>query len=99
MSDNQVNLIVKILLDEEDNLSDGFQYYTPGGYKIIYLGEIAKLILTKLKQQQEEKTEIEQKKQDEKNKIEGQQVMDGKIPFDCSGCYRPYYACRCSTKN
>jgi len=99
MSDNQVNLIVKILLDEEDNLSDGFNHYTPGGNKIIYLGEIAKLILTKLKQQQEEKREIEQKKQEEKREIERQKVMDGKIPFDCSGCYRPYYACKCDTKN
>jgi hypothetical protein len=78
MSDDQVNLIVKILLDEEHNLSDGFQFYLPGRTEdtAIYLGEIAKLILTKLKQQQTEKAE---KKQDEKDKI------DGKIPFDCSG--------------
>ena len=58
MSDEQINLIVAILLDEEENLSDGFQHYTPGGYKINYLKEIAKLILTKLKQQQAEKPGI-----------------------------------------
>ena len=91
MSDDQVNLIVEILLDEEKNLSNG-------GNKI-YLEEIAKLILTKLKQQQTEKAEIAQKKLDEKNKIEAQMVMDGKSSYDCSSCYRPYFACRCSTKN
>ena len=88
MSDNQVNLIVKILLDEEENLSDGFNHYTPSGEKNIYLGEIAKLILTKLKQQQEEEAEVKNKKQEERDK--------GINPYEsCSGCYRPNMACKC----
>ena len=84
MDNDQVNLIVEILQNDKNELSN--------------LG-LAKLILTKLKQLQTEKAEIAQKKQDEKSKIEAQMVMDGKMPFDCCYCYRPYYACICSTKN
>jgi hypothetical protein len=55
MSDEQINLIVEILKNEEENLSDGYQFYIPDGGSVtdakLYLAEIAKTILAKLEEQ------------------------------------------------
>ena len=73
MSSEQINLIVSILKDKEKNLTE------------TYFVEIANEILAKLKQQQEEKAEVQRKEQDK-----------GLNPnASCSGCYRPNMACKC----
>ena len=80
MSKDQVNLISNIL---KDLLKDGSNGKSD---------EIAKLIVAKLKQQQDEKADVQRKEWDEVNK--------GINPYaSCSGCYRPNMACKCATKN
>ena len=76
MSADQVNLISNILKDLlKDDKSE----------------EIAKLIVAKLKQQQEDKAEVKRKEQEERDK--------GINPYEsCSGCYHPNMACKCDTK-
>jgi len=77
MSDDEVNLISNILKDLLKDGSDGKS------------DEIAKLIVAKLKQQQDEKAEAQRKKQEERDK--------GINPYaSCSGCYRPNMACKCA---
>jgi len=65
MTTTQINLIVKILLNEEDNLSDGYQFYCED--KVIKLEKIAKIILSNLKQEEEDRMATHQKKQDKIN--------------------------------
>ena len=65
MTTTQINLIVKILLNEEENLSDGYQFYCED--KTIKLEKIAKIILSNLKQEEEDRMMEFQKKQDEIN--------------------------------
>jgi len=76
MSADQVNLISNILKDLlKDDKSE----------------EIAKLIVAKLKQQQEDKAEEQRKKLEERDK--------GINPYEsCRGCYAPNMACKCYTK-
>jgi len=79
MSTDQINLISNILKDLLKDGSDGKS------------DEIAKFIVEKLKQQQEEKAEVRRKELEERDK--------GINPYAyCSGCYRPNYACKCATK-
>ncbi len=77
MSTDQINLISDIL---KDLLKDGKP------------DEIAKLIVEKLMQQQEEKAEVKRKKLEERDK-----GLD--MHASCTGCYRPNLYCRCDTKN
>ena len=80
MSDEQINLISNILKNLLKDGSDGKS------------DEIAKFIVAKLKQQQEEKVEVKRKYLEERDK-----GLD--MYASCSGCYRPNMACRCDTKN
>jgi len=57
MPDNKIDLIVKILLDEEHNLSDGYQYYCGDDNKETKLTKIANLILELLNKQEKNKKE------------------------------------------
>ncbi len=51
MPDNNIDLIVKILLDEEHNLSDGYQFYGGDDNIETKLTRIANLILELLNKQ------------------------------------------------
>ena len=73
MSTDQINLISTIL---NGLLKDGKPV------------EVAKLIVAKLKQQQEDKAEAQRKKHEEIDK--------GLNPYaSCSGCWHPNMACKC----
>ena len=77
MSDDQVNLISNILKNLLKDTSDGKS------------DEIAKLIVAKLKQQQEEKADAQSKKLDEVNN-----GLDANK--SCSDCHRPNMYCKCA---
>lgn len=76
MSDDQVNLISNILKDLLKDGSDGKS------------DEIAKLIVAKLKQQQDEKQEARNKLREERDKGLNMEAS-------CSDCHRPNMYCNC----
>jgi hypothetical protein len=87
----QVKSIIKILLEKEEDLSDGYHFYLKcdrGESLENILGEISKLILVELYKVQKERSRVEKLRQEEP------------LPSDhpnssCMGCYFPNLACRC----
>jgi hypothetical protein len=83
MSAEQIDLIVNILMVDYHAYLEG-----DADTKRMKLVETAKLILTKLKQQE-----------DETRNKSWVNVTGLEMNTHCSGCYRPNHHCRCSTKN